>query len=229
MALTDHQTLVAAMVRDQSSVITDAERDRAIAMALQRYNADVPRHVVSDVTWPSTSVFGPVPEGWSDRSSLDLVEYPIGRVPPSTVFAAAIQTLDGWALELVHALPAGAVARVVYQAPHLLQAGEAPADTIAPAHQEAFASYAAALLCRQLAAHYSGQRETAVGADSVQTESRARNYAARAKEYRAAYFAGVGRPDPEALGASQGSGQAAASAVIDLPGRSRNRLMRGVL
>lgn len=229
MSLADHQLLVAAMVRDPSSVISDADRDRAIELALQRYGADVPRRLVTDVTWPSTSVFGPVPEGWSQRSSLDQVEYPVGRVPPATVFAAAIQTLDGWALELVHAVAAGSVVRVHHQAPHELQAGDAPADTVEPAHREAFASYAAALLCRQLAAHYSGQRETTVGADSVQTESRARNYAARAKEYRAAYFAGVGRPDPEQQGGAQGSGQAGASAVISLPGRPRNRLTRGVL
>lgn len=62
------------------------------------------------------------------------------------------------------------------------------------------------LLCQQLAAYYSAERETSISADGSNTESRARNYAYRAKDYRAAYFAGIGKADPVAQAASGGAG-----------------------
>lgn len=104
---------------------------------------------------------------------------------------------------------------------------DVPADI--PAHHWLpVAQYAAYLLCQQLATRYSGERETAVGADAARTESRARSYASRAREYRAAYFAGTGQPDPFKQ-ADLGAGLAPSSAVASWPGRRRAVLMRGAL
>ena len=92
----------------------------------------------------------------------------------------------------------------------------------------AVAQYAAWLLCQQLATRYSGERETPMGAEVARTETRARSYAARAKEYRSAYYAGTGQSDPFKQ-ADLGGDLAPAAGVVSWPGRRRNVLTRGVL
>lgn len=216
MALADYQQLVDDMVRDQSGTVTIAHRDRAIEQARVRYSADCLRTVVADVTWPAAGVCGPVPEGWSDSAFVKQSLY-----AGQPIFIGSYRTLDGWGLESVQSLPEGAVVRLTYTTEHLLD-GES--DTISLAHRLPVSSLAAGLLCHQLATYYSGQRETMINADASSTESRAKDYAARAKEYRSAYFVGTGQPDPYAKPhAGIGSGAAAAAAVGSWPGRPRNR------
>ncbi len=114
-------------------------------------------------------------------------------------------------------VPAGAVVRVTIMAEHELSA---TADTIPARHRLPVAQYAAHLLCHQLATHYSAQREAAMGSDASMTESRARQFADRARELRTAYFAGVGLPDPFKAGASSSAPGAAAAAVVSWPSQS---------
>lgn len=222
MALADFQQMVDDMVRDQSSTVTTATRDRAIEQARVRYSADCERVVVADVTWLVMGVFGPVPEGWSDDSDVQAADY-----AGQSLYIGRYRTPEGWGLECVNALPAGAVVRLTYTTPHQLSEAE---DTIPQAHRLPVASHAAWQLCSQLATYYSGQRETMINADASSTESRARDYAARAKEYRSAYYVGTGQPDPYAKpSAGTGSGATAAAAVGNWPGRSRNRFAGGAL
>lgn len=223
--LADYQQLVNDLVADQDAAITPEVRDRAIEEARLRYSADRPHHIVADVTWPALSVFGPVPEGWGDASRVRIAEYPVGRRPAELVFIDAYRTPTGWGLECVGALPAGAVVRLSYTQPHVLGVDE---DTIPMEHRMAVAQYAAWLLCQQLATRYSGERETPMGAEVARTETRARSYAARAKEYRSAYYAGTGQSDPFKQ-ADLGGDLAPAAGVVSWPGRRRNVLTRGVL
>lgn len=224
MALADFQQLVADMVADQDTAISADVRDRAIEEARVRYSDDLPHEAIDDVTWPAQGVFGPVPAGWGDASRVQSVEYPIGQRPTAFVFADAYRTSTGWGLECVRALPAGAVVRVSYTQPHVI---DDTVDTVPLHHRLPVAQYAAYLLCQQLATRYSGERETAVGADAAKTETRARSYAARAREYRSAYYAGTGQSDPFKQ-ADKGTDLAAASAVASWPSRNpRYRLVRG--
>lgn len=198
MALADYQSLVDSLVRDASGTVTTVDRDRAIELARLRISADAMRELVKDVIWVADGYFGPLPDGWADGAWIKTAEYPVGRQPIELVELALYA--DGAALQLMtaEALPAGAVVRVTFAAPHLLATG---VDTIPAEYREAVGSYAAHLLCKQLAAHYSGEREASISADGSNTESRARNYAIRAKDYRAAYYAGIGKVDPQAAGA----------------------------
>ena len=222
MALADFQQMVDDLVRDQSGTITAPVRDRAIVQALVRYSADCLRTVVVDVTWLETGVFGPVPEGWDEGAFVKSAQH-----AGQPVYIDRYRTPEGWGLECLQVLTAGAVVRLTYTTGHLLTE---TADTVPLAHRLPVASHAAWQLCSQLATYYSGQRETLINADHSNTESRARDYAARAKEYRSAYFVGTEQPDPYAKpAASNGSGVTAASAVVSWPGRPRNRLTRGVL
>ncbi len=238
MAFSDFQQLVDDMVRD-STTADAASRDRAIEQARLRYSADALRTLVVDVTWPEAGYSAPAPAGWDEESWVKTAEYPIGKQPIAEIEMGVMATPgEGgavtWSLASYVHLPADAKVRLTWTASHELRAaaGEVPgADTIPLKHRLPVASYAAHLLCQQLAAHYSGQRETAIGADSSSTETRAREYAARAKEYRAGYYVGIGLADPFKTGgaaAGAASGGQAAFAIGSWPGRPRHSLTRGV-
>ncbi|HSV81486.1 MAG TPA: hypothetical protein VLK85_20000 [Ramlibacter sp.] len=229
MAFADYQDLVDKMVRAPGGTdsIATADRDMAIELARLRYSQDAERELVEDVVWAATGYFGPLPADWAEGSYLKQAEYPIGYQPATLIALAIYGTPFEQQLVVEDALPAAATVRVTFAAPHLLNGGGTPADTVPLAHREAVASYAASLLCGQLAAHFSGEREASISADGSHTESRSRNYATRAKEYRAAYYAGIGKADPRAAkgGSAAAVGEPAAS-VSSWAGRTRNSLTR---
>jgi len=233
MSLADYRTLVDKMVRAPGGVETIAatDRDAAIEAARLRYSQDCERELLVDVAWAEAGYFGPLPAGWTDVSYIRQAEYPVGEQPAALIPLEVYLTPTQRLLVVEDALPAGAVVRVTFAAEHLLTDGPPPAtDTIPAVHREALSSYAASLLCGQLAALYSGERETPTNSDHSNTESRARNFSARAKEYRAAYYAGIGKADPrsEARSAAAAAGEPAASAGA-WSGRTRNSLTRGSL
>lgn len=224
MALADFQQLLKRMVPEDDAVLSESDRDNAIGLAILRYGADAPRPMVRDVGWLVTGFLAPLPTDWVDGSVLRAAEYPIGRNPIAEVNLALYADEGGTLLMADVEVPAGADVRVTFAAPHRV---DETTDTVPMKHREAVASYAAFSLCRQLSVRYSGEREASIGADGSNTESRARNYAARAKEYRAAYYAGIGQVDPYAPGAAGGGGAVAAAASVgSWPGRSRYSLTR---
>lgn len=230
MALADFQQLVNDMVADQDALVTPEVRDRAIEQARVRYSADCERELVEDVTWIATGFDAPLPEGWTLGAYVRQAEYPIGSTPAALIGLTVYQAPAGQILMAALALEVGSVVRVTFGAPHLLQEGAQPADTIPLAHRQAVAQYAAYVLCQNLATRFSGERETAIGADVSQTETRARAYAARAKEYRTAYYLGTDQTDPFAKPtAAAGSGATPAAAVGSWPRRQRGLLTRGLL
>lgn len=227
MALADYQALVDSMVRAENGAIDATDRDQAIALAVQRYSQDVERRLVKDVAWSASGYFGPLPDGWVLGSYLVDGEYPIHQVPRSVVEIAVYLTPDSQMLVVPDAIHAGELVRVSFAAPHVL---DDAVDTIPLAHREAVASYAAHFLCKQLATKYSGERDSSMSADRSDTESRARNYAARARDYRAGYFAVIGKVDPQSDkggGAAAALGQEPAAAIGALPGRRRSKLTHG--
>lgn len=230
MALADYQLLVDRLVLDQSGTTTAADRERAIELARLRYSSDAERQVTEDVTWLYDGAVGPMPAGWTDGAYLLDWEWPVGTAQPNGLELVVYATPTGVQLMADTSLRVGDVVRVRFGVLHTLDAE----DTIPAKHREAVASYAAHVLCKQLATYYSGQREASIGAESSNTDSRARNYAARAKEYRATYFGGLGIADPQASGAAgTGAGSAfvaaPAAAVGSWAGRSRYCLTRGAL
>lgn len=222
MALADIQALLGDLVRDQDGVIDAGARVRAIEAARLSYSRDEMRELVDDVLWPATGVIAPVPARWTDGSWMKGAVRMVGGVASGALDLLLDRTPGGWNLLSQEVLVQGTVVRLTYTADHLL---DATSDTVPLVHRLAVAQYAAHLLCHQLATHYSGQRDSAMGADVSQTESRAREFAARSKEYRAAYFVGIGKPDPYARttsGAGGGNtGTAAAASVGSWPARCR--------
>lgn len=242
MALADHQTQVQRLVRDASGTLNAADIDRAIEHARLRYSQDAPREQVQDVVWATAGHFADLPEGWVDGSWLLGAEHPIGQVPPAVVDLAQYTSPTGLKLMAADALDVGAVVRVRFALPHELheaQGAMPAADTIPEAHRPALAAFAASVLCLQLSTHYSGERDASVGADHSNTDSRARNYAQRAKDYRASYYAQIGKADPQGGGGNGGDGGAGAApagfgatpvaSISSFAGRTRNSLTAGVV
>ncbi|PTT22690.1 hypothetical protein DBR12_03375 [Acidovorax sp. HMWF029] len=223
MALADFQALLSDLARDQASVLSADSRVRALDAARLQYSSDHPRRMVDDVTWPTGSL-APAPLGWTDSAWIQSAEYPIGRDPLATIEVSAYLSPTGWQLMAADHVATGGVVRVKFMAEHALSATE---DTIPARHRLPVAQYAAHLLCHQLATHYSAQRENGYGSDASMTETRAREFAARAKELRSAYYAGVGIADPFAPASGSSSGATAAAGVVSWPSRNpRHRLVQ---
>ncbi len=231
MSLAYYQTLLPRLIREQGRELQQAgDIDRAIASAVVQYSADAPRRLAADLTWPLSGFFSDeVPAGFTEDSTVVSAEFPVGEQPAALIGLAASLTPTGINLVSDTFLAAGNVVRITYTATHALAGGSEPADTIPMRHRDAVAYFAAHLLCRELATLYSAERESSIAADGSNTESRARNYAQRSKEFRAAYFATLGIADPmsSSAGGSGGSGSAAAAgqaagAVVSWGSRPRS-------
>jgi len=220
--LIDYQTLVTDLMRDDAAKIAVAERDRAIAAAVLRYSSDKPVEKVQDVT-PASSQLLPLPAAWENDFSLLLeLEHPIGDIPPSLIgqdryalyrdpAAVKIQLLDGVAV-------AANSVRSKFTIKHQV---DAAVDTIPLQHREPVACWAAALLCDQLAAFYSGGTDSSIQADSVQQTTKAQDYSARARSLRKRYQDEIGVEEKKS---------APAGVVVNLDiadSRGQDRLLHG--
>lgn len=226
MPLADYQQTVPRLVRcQQTELVSAADVDRAIAAALVQYSGDAPRQQVLDVTWGVAGYMADAPPEIRADSRILQAEYPVGQTPV-VLIGVALQVLPGDDLALIadtH-VSAGATVRLTFTGPHTVVGGGQAQDTVPEAHRPALSWLAASFICRELAAHFSGERESSIGADASNTESRARNYAQRAKEYRAAYFAALGLSDPMLAtsgGAAGGGAASAAGTMVSWPGRQR--------
>lgn len=190
--LADYETLVAAAVRDDAANLDIAEIRSAITQAVARYSKDRPRLKVQDVVSPGGNLL-PLPAAWeADFSQLNSLEYPVGDVPPSMIGAggwAMYAAPSGLNIQVMEAVSAAATVRATYTIAHVLSG---VADTIPVGDRESVSSYAAAMLCDQLASLYSNDQDSTIKADSVQHTSKAGEYARRAKVLRQRYFDDLG-------------------------------------
>ena len=200
--LSDYQTLVIDLVRDDAAKIQTAERDRAIQLAVRRYSKDRERIKVEDLT-PTDANTLPLPQAWeADHSEMRSLETPIGQLPPvyleqgrwafyDTPSAQVIRTLDAVTV-------AAAAVRARYTITHVVSAN---LDTIPVGDREPVACWAAAICCDQLASLYSGESDSTISADSVQSGSRAQEYAKRAASLRKRYENEIGVDDKRNIAA----------------------------
>jgi hypothetical protein len=220
--LSDYQTLVTELTRDDAGKIAVAERDRAIALAVERYSKDRPQPKVQDVT-PDDANTLPLPAAWeADFSALVSLEYPIANVPPTMILQdryGFYRSPTGLKIQVLDAVAVAANnVRVAYTIRHVVSA---VADTIPVGDREPVACWAAAVLCDELAALYSGNTDSTIQADTVANTSKAQEYAARAKGLRRRYLDELGIEDKRAQ---------PAGVVVDLDfkdSRGEDRLTHG--
>lgn len=195
--LADLALLVDDLAPGSSGRLTDGARDRAIAAAVRQYGVDRPRLVVTDIAVVAGAAglpaSLPLPAGWeAGFSDVAAIEYPVGRVPARLLQKPAFERLEtplGPVIGLNGAIAAGELCRLTWTASHRL---DATTDTIPAADREAVAWYAAAILFDALAAAVSGDREPTIQSDSVDHQSAAREYAARATTARRRYYDLIG-------------------------------------
>lgn len=222
MALSDFQTLVADLVRDDAGKISIAQRDLAISVAVARYSKDRPRDKVQDITAAGGNLLA-LPAAWeTDFSDLDSLEYPVGKFPASYITPQAWSLYNapaGLSIMVSYSLPVNATVRATFSIAHQVNAG---ADTVPLGDREAVCCLAAASLCDQLASLYSGDTDSTIQADSVNHQSKAGEFSSRARALRKRYFDELGI-DPKK--------NVAAGVVVDLDLASSlggDRLTHGV-
>lgn len=199
--LTDYQTLVDSLVRDDAGRIATGERDSAIALGVLRYGKDRPRFAYQDMVSASGDALA-MPGAWvMGFSGLSSLEYPVDEIPPVYLAAGAWGVYNVPGVERIMLNPpvgAGATVRVLFTVPHTV---DVSTDTIPLMDREAVASYAAAILCDQLSALYSGDSDSTIQSDSVDHNSKASEFAARARVLRQRYFNELGIDPKRAVAA----------------------------
>jgi len=218
MALIDYQALVDSLVRDDAEKITPADRDKAIGLAVVQYSKDRPKDKSEDVI-AAGGHYLPLPVNWeTDFSSLKAVEFPTDEVPPN-YFESGVYSMynhpTGLKIQSKHYFTANDTARLHFTIKHTLTK---TTDNIPEDDELAVASWAAAVLCDQLASFYSGSSDSTIAADTVEHASKAKDFAIRANSLRKRYHDHLGI-DPKR--------NTAAGVVVDLDmknSRGRDRL-----
>ena len=197
--LTDYQTLVTNLVRDDAAKISTPQRDAAIALAVERYSRDRPRTKVEDVTGLTGQMIA-LPSGYQvDFSEMHAIEFPIGDVPPTELESWGFYDAPaGRSLQFADAFAAATV-RFRYSVRHVV---DGVTDTIPLGDREAVAKLAAAQLCQQLAAVYSNETDSTIAVDTTRTADKASNYRRLARDYQEHYNQQLGVQDRRAVPAS---------------------------
>lgn len=193
--LADYESLVTDLIRDDAARIATSEKDRAIQLAVQRYSKDRERIKVEDVATTAANTL-PLPPAWeTDFSELRSLEYPVGNVPPDVLANdryGFYRTTSALVVQLLDALNIGSVVRVTYTIAHVVSD---VLDTIPVGDREPVACWAAAGLCDELAAFYSGGTDSTIQADSAPGQTKAQEYSRRATALRKRYFNELGLED----------------------------------
>lgn len=193
MSLVDYEPLVKALVRDDRALLSPAEIDVAIDLAVKRYSSDRPRMLVEDVaaTDPDSNSLD-LPLAWeSDFSQLAAMEFPIGEHPVSVVEANHYQLYQSPSgIEvLVDFFAVSDNVRLTFTTRHQLTVA---LDTIPVGQREAVSCWAAAFLCDQLSSFYAGESDSTISADQVSSSNQSRDFSFRAKTLRARYLSELG-------------------------------------
>ena len=191
MQLADFQALTDRLVRAPVNKVTTADRDQAVSLAITRYSADRPHVTTEDVLATGSNLLA-LPLHWEPDSTLIGIESPPGEWPPAMWSAGdfgLLKTPAGDKIGLRSALNAGEVVRVHFSVAHTV---DAISSTIPPAHLEAVCSWAAAILCDQIAGTYASNSAPTIQADSADTSNPAREWRGRATGFRARYAAQLG-------------------------------------
>ena len=188
MALTDFQSLVDNLVRDESGEIMTADRDAAIELAVVRYSTDRPVQAVEEVV-STGGVLLDLPAGWEFGFSRIVGLALMDGDEEIPIAGTVEQGLAGNRIRLEGTLAAGTAVLVRYTVKHRIDSGT---DTVPIKDREAVCGWAAALLLESLSSLYSGSRQPAINADAVDWQSKGRDYAQRAKTLRRSYLDHLG-------------------------------------
>jgi len=197
-ALTVFQAQVDALLTANDDELSAANRQAMIKAALGQYSSDRPDTQVDDVTGDAGRyyVLSTSLTAWSEGFSQILsIEYPAATVASDETpqyLEPEDWRDDYWAGDVRylylrnHAPAATETMRITYTLP-FAWASSPLVTTTPPGDFFPICDLAAAICCHAIATRYSRTSESTLGADSVDHNSRGRNFAARAKEFEARY------------------------------------------
>ncbi len=187
MSLTrlDFLTRIRQLVRDDASILQDAELRAHLADAVSKYEDYRPRVSVSLVAGDGSTYNYDLPTGWIDEFSVMLaIEYPVqdaGRPEfLSQKLYEMLETENGQKIRLYDPFGSGYNARFVYSIPHTLDDSTC---TISQADLNPVCHKAAALCCASLASYYNQTARATISADVVDYFDKARIYQERGKDF----------------------------------------------
>lgn len=195
MSLAAFQALIADLVRDRESLISDVQLNAALQRAVLRYSDHRPLVLVEDVTSSGGRRLA-LPSQWqAGRSQVVSLEYPAGDVPATYIEPGTYRSYQGPSsseLELEFSISAGEDVRISYGRAHTV---DASTDTIPEADAAAVGALAASDLCGQMARYYGQEGESSIMADAVDRKTKAETYRAFERDLRARYFSHIGISD----------------------------------
>jgi hypothetical protein len=190
----------------------EAEKIFAINKAVKTYSGYKPRIVIEDEAGDGGFDYAlTLLLDWIDGfSAIKTVEYPVD----DTVSEAQILDSDEWA---IYEKPAGKYLRFLTEEPLAtesmridytsLQTCTDESCTIPAIDEEAVQMLAASVFCDMLATYYAQTQDSTIQADSVDHKSKASEYAAKARVYRANYYSHIGLKEGDVLPAGATKGQ----------------------
>lgn len=208
----------------------EAMREKSVEKAMLRHSRYFPRRISEDITGNGTTDDYPLADfshWYDDFSGILFVEYPVDAWPaPDVLDGDAWMTLQkpgGMYLRLIEdTVPADAVLRVMYTAPHLCHTDEC---TVADIHAEALTALAGHFFCRMLSVKYAHNSNSTIAADSVNHSSKFRDFGELADkllaEYRAAFGISENKTRPACLIADQDVQDSRGFDRLTHPGRLR--------
>lgn len=210
--LADWRTLVDQELKDTAGLLTQVEKDKAIAEAVKVYSKYRPRERVHELTGTGAAFEFAVPTDWEDgfSSIRGDVEYPAAKREPEVI------ERDDWIIYrdptagpkfrlLRHTPTASEKVRFRYTVRHTV---DVTTDTVPLADREAGAKLAGSYGARALAAYYAQSQDPTLAADVVNYRTKAQDYTMLADRLLKAVKEHLGLKDQDQV--------PAAGAAIDL-------------
>jgi len=198
MNLADFELQLFSLVRDEDAKISGDDITNAINSALYRLNQDAPFQKVVDVTANNENIIS-VPAAFETGfSQITNVEYPINERPRASLDDVFVyQEPNGEVLDLPFTITGDL--RITFTVRHSI---DDASSTFSIEQLEPVASYAASILCGQLATLYSHDTDSVIQGDSVDHANKADLFRRRARELDKRYvdYIGVDKPKSSAAG-----------------------------
>ncbi|MDT7040872.1 hypothetical protein [Candidatus Nitronereus thalassa] len=186
-------------LRDAKGLIEQDDKHKAIQQALKAYNKERPRELVQDYSGDGATFDLTLPASWAAEFSLvRSIEYPVGQREPVLLERtdwAVYRTPSGQVLRLQVTPQTGETARVTYTAPHAV---DFSSSTVFAQDEEAVADLAASIGLRDLATIFASKQDATIAADSVDHQSKAREFLKLADVLETRYreHVGIGMTTP---------------------------------
>jgi len=203
--LSDYNSQVSTLIKDDANFISSDDIDDAIAMAVTRYSLHRPLKKVDEYAGDGGYDYD-LPTDWVQGfSRIVSVEYPYDEQDPNyinkedwTIFLKLVGEVQTYVLRFLAIKPVAADSiRVLYTIPHSVNGS---ASTVYTNDFDAVCALAASIACGMIARKFLQTSDPTIGADAVNYAAKSSAAASRAKELYKSYLDHLGLTDIPASG-----------------------------